>query len=75
MKRLIATFTLLGMLSGFIVPAFADNAPASAPATTTASAVAAPLQVLPPLLMLLPALPLLPHPNAATRALTVTRVT
>jgi len=42
MKRLIATFTLLGMLSGFIVPAFADNAPASAPATTTAPAVAAP---------------------------------
>jgi Amt family ammonium transporter len=45
MKKLIAVFTLLAMLGGLVVPAFADvlaPAPASAAAATTAPAAAAP---------------------------------
>ncbi len=43
MKKLFAVFTLLSMLSGFVVPAFADvaAAPASAAAATSAPAAAA----------------------------------
>ena len=41
MKKLIAVFTLLAMLCGLVVPAFADNAPASAPAAAAASGAAA----------------------------------
>ena len=48
MKKLFAVFTLLAMLGGLVVPAFADDvaAPASAAATTTA-AVAAPAAAAP----------------------------
>ena len=43
MKKILAVFTLLSMLSGFVVPALADvaSAPASAAAATSAPAAAA----------------------------------
>ena len=41
MKRLIAIFTLLAMFCGLVIPAFADNAPASAPVAAAAPASAA----------------------------------
>ena len=47
MKKLFAVFTLLAMLSGLVVPAFADDAAAPASAAATAAAAAAPAAAAP----------------------------
>jgi hypothetical protein len=65
MKKLFAVFTLLSMLSGFVVPAFADTASGSSLGCCDCRPAAAPAAAAPAAL--------LPHRNVVTRVLTATR--